>query len=190
MSQTEGGGRYQRSVSGLVIAMAVTVGAVFALVAFRSLISNDLEVDPADLDYLERVGQVQDSGIEVVYPARLPGGWQATGVEVEPGEPPAFGLNMLTGDEKFAGLRQENASLDTLLDRYVVEDTEQGESFRTTGSVADTWETYDDGSGDLAYAAEVGDTTVLVYGSAGRDELETLVGLLTTRPLESPTPSP
>jgi hypothetical protein len=190
VSQTESGGRYQRSASSLVIAMVVTVGAVVVLVGLRSLLSEDVEVRPPDLDYLERVVQVQDAGVEIVYPADLPDGWQATRVELEPGEPPAFGLNMLTDDEKFAGLRQENASIDDLLERYVVEDTDQGEPWRTTGSAAETWETYSDERGDLAYAAAVGETTVLVYGSADRADLETLVGLLTTRPVERPTPSP
>ena len=59
-----------------------------------------------------------------------------------------------------------------------------------TGSVASTWETYSDEGGDLAYAAEVGGMTVLVYGSADRDDIEQLVGSLTTRPLPTSSPSP
>lgn len=193
MSQTESPGRYQRSAGGLVVAMVVTVVAVVGLVVLRSLVSDDVAIEPDDVDYLERVAQMQDAGIEVVYPARLPESWQATGVDVEPadpGETPAFGLTMLTGDERFAGVRQEDASVDDLLERYLVEDTEQGETFESSGSVADTWETYSDDGGDLAYATEVGDTTVLVYGSADPADLERLVGLLTTGRVPTPSPGP
>ena len=50
--------------------------------------------------------------------------------------------------------------------------------------VASRWRTFSDPGGDHAYAAEVGGQTVLVYGSAPQDELETLVESLTTAPLK------
>ena len=73
MSQTEGGGRYDRSAGGLVIAMVVTVAAVVAFVVFRSLLSTDVEIEPDTVDYLEKVQQAQDAGLSPVYPATLPG---------------------------------------------------------------------------------------------------------------------
>jgi hypothetical protein len=51
------------------------------------------------------------------------------------------------------------------------------------GSVTRQWEGYADAGGDLAYAAEVADHVVLVYGSAPADDLLTLVESLTTAPL-------
>lgn len=189
VSQTESGGRYQRSPGGLVIAMVVTVAVVIGLVLVRSWLSADVEIEPADVDYLEKVEQAQDAGLEPVYPPTLPEGWQATGAEVTPGQPPGFGLALLTDDESFVGVRQANDSVDDLLEKYVVEETDEGESYQVTGSVAPTWETYSDDRGDLAYVAEVGETTVLVYGSAGRSDIEGLVASLTTRPLATPSPS-
>ncbi len=189
MSQTEGGGRYERSPGGLVIAMVVTVAAVVAFVVFRSLLSTDVEVEPESVDYLEKVKQAQDAGLSPVYPATLPGGWQATGAEVTPGQPPGFGLTLLTADEKFLGVRQEDDSVDDLLKEYVVEETEEGDAFEVSGSVAPTWHTYSDTGGDLAYVAEVDDLTVLVYGSASRADIEQLVESLTARPLSAPPPS-
>jgi hypothetical protein len=173
-----------------VVAMVVTVVAVVALVLLRSLISADVEIEPENVDYLEKVEQAQDAGLEPVYPPALPEGWQATGAEVTPGQPPGFGLTLLTGDEKFVGLRQENDSIDDLLDEYVDDGTDEGDPFEVTGSVAPTWETYSDTGGDLAYVAEVGETIVLVYGSADRADIEELVGSLTTRPLPTSAPSP
>jgi hypothetical protein len=190
VSQTEGGGRYERSAGGLIIAMVVTVAAVTAFVVFRSLISTDVEVEPDSVDYLEKVVQAQDAGLAPVYPPTLPEGWQATGAEVTPGERPGFGLTLLTADEKFVGVRQSDDSVEDLLEEYVVEDTDEGDPFEVTGSVASSWETYSDTGGDIAYVAEVDDLTVMVYGSAGAADIERLVESLTTRPLSTPSPSP
>lgn len=190
MSQTESGGRYDRSPSGLVAAMIVTLAAVIAVVLFRSFISDDVEVEPDDVAYLEVVEQAQSAGLAPVYPPELPEGWLATGAELSPGTPPGFVLNLLSDDEKFVGVRQEVESVDDLLEEYVVEDTEEGDAFEVSGSVASTWATYSDSGGDLAYVAELGGTTVLVYGSAGRDDIERIVGSLTTRRLPTPSPSP
>jgi hypothetical protein len=190
VSETEGGGRYERSASGLVIAMVVTVVAVVALVAVRSLISNDVEIEPESVDYLEKVAQAQDAGLVPVYPPSLPKGWQATAAEVTPGRPPGFGLSFLTDDELYVGVRQEGNSVDDMLEKYVVEETDEDDPFEVTGSVADTWQTYHDTNGDLAYVAAVGESNVVVYGSADRADLEQVVGELTTRPLATPSPSP
>ena len=107
-----------------------------------------------------------------------------------PGQPPGFGLTLLTADEKFLGVRQENDSVDDLLEEYVVENTDEGDPFEVSGSVASTWDTYSDTGGDLAYVAEVDDLTMLVYGSASRADIEKLVESLTTRPLSTPAPTP
>ena len=155
MSKTDGGGRYQRSTNGLLVAMVVTVGVV-AFVVLRTLLSADLEVELEEVDYLEKVAQAQGAGLEPVYPPGLPDGWRATGAEVTPGQPPGFGLSLLTDDDEFVGVRQEDDEVDDLLEEYVVERTDEGEPFEVTGSVAPTWDTYRDDGGDLAYAAEVG----------------------------------
>ena len=190
MSQTESGGRYQRSGGGLLVAMAVTVMAVGAFVVLRSLVSDNTEIEPESVDYLSSVEQAQMAGLDPVYPPTLPKGWIATDAGAEPGEPPAFRLNLFTDDEKFVGVRQEAESADDMLEEYVDEQTDEGDPFEVSGSVAPTWETYSDTGGDLAYAAEIGETTVLVYGSAGRADIEELVGLLTTRLLPTADPSP
>lgn len=190
MSQTERGGRYQRSASGLLVAMVVTVAAVVGFVVLRSLFGTDLEIEPDNVDYQAFVVQAQEAGLEPVYPSAIPDGWQATGAEVTPGDPAGFGLTFLTANEKFVGVRQEADSTDDLLEEYVDPQTDQGAAFEVTGSVASSWETYSDEGGDSAYVAEVGGTTVLVYGSADRSDLEQLVGALTTRQLLTVPPSP
>ena len=51
------------------------------------------------------------------------------------------------------------------------------------GSVAEAWQGFEDDGGDTAYAAEVGDRTVLVYGSASPADLQDLIERLTTEPV-------
>ena len=67
-------GRYQRSASGMVGAMLVTLLAILAFVVFRACNRTDLEVGPDHVDYLAQVGYAQRSGADLVYPASLPAG--------------------------------------------------------------------------------------------------------------------
>ena len=175
-------GRYQRSANGLIAAMVVTVLFVAGFLALRGLVSSDLEVGPESVDYLERVEQAQDAGVDVVYPPALPTGWIATRVTLEPGDPPSFTLNLLTDDARFVGIRQSSASLEDLLDEYVDTDVDEAGAYDAVGSVAPTWQRYTDEGGDTGYAAELAGATVLVYGSAPAAELEIVVDALTTTP--------
>jgi hypothetical protein len=160
----------------------VTVLFVVAFVAFRALTRDELEVKPEPVDYLATVANLQRSGTKVVYPEDLPEGWIASSLDVIPGDDPAFGVGMLTDDGTFVGVRQEDAPLDDLLTRYVDEEPTEGGKLTVTGSVARTWRSFTDSGGDLAYAAELGDDEVLVYGSASAADLREIIGLLTTDP--------
>lgn len=183
MSDSEKPGRYARSANGLIASLVVTVLAVVAFVGFRALTTEDLEVRPEPVDYLETVELAQDSDLPIVYPPSLPEGWTATNVVVMPGERPAFGLSLLTADETFIGVRQEDESLADLLTTYVDEETSDEGTTQFDSPIATSWETYSDEGGDLAYATEVGDDTLLVYGSASEDDLRLLLESLTTDPL-------
>ncbi len=184
MSESQRPGRYQRSGNGLVAAMLITVVAVVAFVGFRSLVSDEPDVEPEAVDYLETVGLAQDGDVEPVYPAELPAGWIATRAEVLPDAPPGFDLAMLTGDDEFVGMVWSGEPIDDLLaERVDDEDVEDADPLTVDGSVTRQWEGYADAGGDLAYAAEVADHVVLVYGSAPADDLLTLVESLTTAPL-------
>ena len=182
---TETPGRYQRSASGLLGALIVTLLVIGAFVAFRALNRDELEVPPGSVDYLEQAGLAQEAGLEVVYPRDLPAGWQATNVEVVPGERPVWAVSLLTDDRRFIGVRQEDDQLDDLLATYVDEDVEARPDIRIEGSVAKEWKVFEDDGGDLAYAAELGDQVVMVYGSAGEDDLRLVLEQLTTEPVTS-----
>ena len=174
---------YQRSASGLVGALLVTLLVIGAFVAFRALNRDELEVGPASVDYLEQAGLAQEAGLDVVYPADLPEGWQTTNVEVVPGERPVWAISLLTDDQRYIGVRQEGDQLDDLLATYVDEDVEQRSNVLVEGTVAREWQVFEDEGGDLAYAAERGDEVVLVYGSASEEDLRLVLEGLTTQPV-------
>ncbi|MCW2765911.1 MAG: hypothetical protein JWO11_1870 [Nocardioides sp.] len=184
MSESGNGGRYARTTNGLIASLVVTVLAVCAFVALRALNRDDLEVKPEPVDYLEAVDAAQGAGLTVVYPPTLPSGWFADSIDFVPGDRPAWGIGMLTGDQKFAGIRQQNASVDDLLHTYVDENPTEGAPVDIAASIAPRWQTWSDSGGDHAFSAQVGTDTVLVYGSAPEAELRGLVGSLTTANLQ------
>ena len=132
-------GRYQRSIAGGVGSMIVLVLVVLAFVAFRGTFRDNGGVDVEPVDYLAVVGPAQESGVQVVYPPSLPEGWTATSVDFVPGGRPGFGVGMLTDDDEFVGLRQQDEDLDSMLQMYVDGDALEGDTVTVDGSVAPEW---------------------------------------------------
>jgi len=178
-NQTGRPGRYQRSTGGLLGALIVTVAVIVAFVAFRSFFRDQPEVTPEPVDHRAAVERAQEAGHHPVHPRELPAGWVVTSVASEPGDSLSWSLGMLTGEEDFVGLRQEDTSPETLLEEHVDEDVSEEGTVTVDGSVARDWTTYADDGGDHGYVAEVDGETVLVYGSAPPAELEAFLGLLT-----------
>jgi len=180
--------RYSRTTNGLVASLIVTLLAVGGFVVFRAVFRDQPEVTRDAVDYLGTVEDAQAGGIELVYPESLPKGWVATSIDFVPGERPAWGIGLLTADGRYVGLRQEDADVDDLITSYVDENAEPGdENGLESGLTTGPWQTWADTGGDLAYSttltggaeATMGET-LLVYGSASRDDQERLISLLTT----------
>jgi len=176
---SEQAGRYQRSFSGMIGALLVTLLVIGGFVAFRALNRDEVDTGPETVDYLETVDAVQEGGISVLYPPSLPSGWRATSVDYQPGEEPAWGLGFLTDGDTFVGVRQEDEPLDDLLAAYVDEQPAEVGEVDVSGAVEPTWRVFEDAGGDTAYAAKHGADWVLVYGSAPREDVEAMVGSLT-----------
>lgn len=174
-------GKYQRSAGGLVAALVITVVAVGGLLWVLGLFRSDLEVDPEEVDYLGVAGEAQDAGLEPIYPTSLPKGWIATGYDVTAVDEQVLEIRMLTDDELFVAIHQEQAPASELVRRYVDEDASTIDIYTADGSVAEAWQGFEDEGGDTAYVSEVGDETVLVYGSASAEELQDLIERLTTQ---------
>ncbi len=177
---TRGAKRYPRTFGGLIAAMVVTVVAVVGYWLAQNATRDTPEMSPEPVDYLEAVTLMQGAGLTVAYPASLPAGWTATSVHPTAGDEPSWGLGMLTDDGKFAGVRQEDASTDELVETYVDEGAEPGDEVSLDSPIAQTWTTWSDEKGDHAYAAELGDEVLLVYGSAPVEDLRALAESLTT----------
>ena len=181
-------GRYQRSTSGMVGALIVTLLVILAFVGFRALNRSNLDVKPERIDYLAQVRYAQQAGSDVVYPSRLPSGWYATEITVSPGKPSEVELSMLTGEGEYAGLVESPVPVSELLTRYVDPHPQAGAPTTTDGSVVTRWDTWTDSGGDTALAAQLkgrrghgsSAESLLLFGSASRAQLEVLAASLTT----------
>lgn len=171
-------GRYQRSSNGLIGAMIVTLLAIGAFVLLRSLVRADVEVERESVDYAAAAEAARGAGFDVVAPVSLPDGWVATAVDLEQSDPPLWGLGLLTDDETFVGLRQEDESVEDLVEVNIDEDAVEGDPLELDSAIGTTWQTWTDAGGDTGYAIDVGDQTVLVYGSASAEDLQDFIGLL------------
>lgn len=171
-------GRYQRSSNGLIGALIVTLLAIGAFVLVRSLTRADAEVDRDPVDYAAAAEAARDAGFDVIAPASLPEGWNATSVDLEQTDPPLWGLGLLTDEDKFVGLRQEDDSVEDLVEAYIDEDPLEGDPLELDSVVGSTWQTWTDEGGDTGYSIEYGDQAVLVYGSAPAVDLQEFIGLL------------
>jgi hypothetical protein len=181
-TQPEKPGRYNRSTGGLIGSMIVLVVAVLAIVAFRGTFRETPEYEPADIDYLELVSSVQQTGLTPLYPPELPDGWSVKDASFAPGDRPSLDLVFTTDDEHTAGLHQEDTGERELLTKYVGAGVTEDDDAELTTDVA-TWTAWVDTDGDHAYTAEHGDDTVLVYSSGDPDALRTFVESLTDEPI-------
>lgn len=180
-------GRYQRTTGGLIGSMIVAVVFVLGIVFLGGFFRDTPEVEVEAVDYLPAVAALQDAGRQVAYPPTLPDGWKATSVDVDRGQRPGWGIGMLTDDGRFLGIRQEDDDVDDLVEQYVDENAADGDPVTAPGALAPEWQTFTDEGGDHGYAAtigtDVGEETLLVYGSAPVEDLERLLLLLTLDPL-------
>jgi hypothetical protein len=169
-------------IGAIIVLLLVVVGFVL----FRGAFRDNPEYEPEPIDYRALVLSLQQAGLKPVYPAELPEGWYVKDVGSPlDGEP--FDLAMTTDDGHFAGLHQEDTSIEALVDTVVGTDATEGEQVTIDSDVGSTWRSFSDPGGDHAFAAEVGDDSVLVYGSAPADELREVVESLTTDKIDPST---
>ncbi|HRD63960.1 MAG TPA: DUF4245 domain-containing protein [Nocardioides sp.] len=185
--QPERPSRYNRSFGGLLGAMVVTVVFVGGYVGFRALTRDQPEI-VEKVDYIAAVGELQSADVQVVYPCSIPEGWRASSTAFKRGEPPRWGIGFVTDDDEFVGIRQEATGVDDLLDTYVDEQPVHGDEVSLPNDLGvETWDTWSDSGGDLAWSAELGPPfegqTLLIYGSASAAQQEALIAELTAGPV-------
>ncbi|WP_154402845.1 DUF4245 family protein [Nocardioides speluncae] len=186
MSESGGSGRYQRSTAGLVGAMVVTLVAIGAYLVFRAVTRAELEVEREPVDYLASVPYAQEQGFAVAYPPSLPKGWRATTADLDTGPAPEWALGILTDRDRFVGLRQNERAAADLVEEYVDEDAAEGDPVSLDSQVAPRWRSFTDDGGDYALVAELTGKsegqTLIVFGSAGEEQVRDLAASLTTAP--------
>ncbi|WP_300678816.1 DUF4245 family protein [Nocardioides sp.] len=186
----QGARRYPRTFGGLIASMIVAVIGVVAYWALQNATHDRPEIQPEAVDYLGTVQTVQEAKYAIAYPPTLPAGAIATAVRFTPGDRPVWGLSVLTKDDKFIGVEQENEDLSTLLTTYVDKHARQGKDVTLTSGLATgptAWTTWSDSGGDHAFATKLGTTTVVVYGSASVEDLQAVAESLTTAPTTAQT---
>ena len=143
-------GRYQRSSNGPIGAMIVTLLAIGAFVLVRSLVPR------------RRRGRTRACRLCRGGNSRAGGGVRRDRAVLAalrldrdrdrpvPDRSAALGLSILTDDELFVGLRQEDESVDDLVEENIDEDAESGDPVSLDSVVGSEWQTWTDEGGDTA----------------------------------------
>lgn len=108
---------------------------------------------------------------DVIAPRGLPNGWIANSARFGP---EAWHLGVLTPEDEYIGLEQSTTSAKGIVEDFAPKSRPVGEA-RLAGEV---WQVRTEADGDRVYLRDVGETSVLVIGSASRAELERYVSSL------------
>ena len=158
----QAGGRYTRSINGMVGAMLVVFLVVVAFVVFRDAVRSDVTTTVEDVDYVQPAAFAQEqAGFEILAPSALPEGWRSTSVRYVPGIDERWHLGMLTGEGRYVGVEQASATEENLVEAHVDEEAARGEAVTIAG---ERWQTWTDEGGDLALVRQGEDVTTLVVG--------------------------
>jgi len=179
---TDSPGRYQRSFSGMIGAMLVSLALIGGFVLFRAVNRDNQTVRPEPVDWLGSVRYIQDSGASVFYPSPEPEGWTATSADYQPGTRPLWDIGFLTGDGEFVGLHEEDASVAELIDELVDENATEGDPVRL--STGTEWRSFTDAGGDFALAREQGRESIVVFGTADPQVVTDFAATLTRAPIQ------
>ena len=186
MSNQNSSGR-ETSLAGLIGALIVTVACIIGFVMFREITRDVPETRPEAIDWKPVADAALREGHPIAVP-EVPENWIVTNIRFEPTIKPTWDLAMLTDKEKFAGLFQSGERVETLVESHVDEDAEEGDPVTIpSGDLAGEWQTFTDDGGDFALVHQDVNGTVLIYGSAPRQQLIDMAGSLVVGTPKSPT---
>lgn len=162
----------------MVRSVVVLVALLGVVVLYQRFYTSAAPDYTAPVDVASSLTQARDAApFEVLAPVSLPAGWRATSVRYTPDASPRWHIGYLTPEGAYAGLEQENVS-----PAQLVQDAAPGTSRVGEVDVAGTtWQLRtDEERGETTLVRVVGDTAVVVTGSASQAELEQLAAALRT----------
>jgi hypothetical protein len=181
-------GGYQRSPSGLLGAMVVTVLAVLAFVGFRSVTADNDPTPTRAVDYTSSLRAGRDARqLQTLVPPSLPRGWKATSASYHPGPSPSWHLGLLTDTQQYVGIEESTESIEDLAREHVDADAERGADVTIDGR---PWQVWTDRGGDYAVARSLvrdGRTVEswLVVGTAAEATVRDVAGSLRGGPVRT-----
>jgi len=166
------------SLGDIVRSMVLLLALVAVIVAYQRFYTDEDVEFRAPVDVESALTQARDAApYDVVGPAALPAGWQATSVRYTPAPDARWHVGYLTPSQEYAGLEQSDGSVAELLEE-VAPGAEPIGAVDVTG---ETWRTLvDEERGDTTLVRSTADSVIAVTGSASQDELEQLAGSLST----------
>lgn len=152
------------------------VGVIVAAVAVFTAFLRDEPPDPAEaVDYRGIAAQTSGAvDFPLLAPPSLPDGWRSNSARLDRGAPPGWHLGVLTDDDEYIGLDQQDASVREMVRRHA-----EGSAAQGTADVAGKrWQLRTDGDGNTTFVRRDDGATVLVTGDASREQIESYIGSL------------
>lgn len=143
-----------------------------ALFGVGKLVTVEPDQPTRTVDYRSAVESARPvADFPLLAPPSLPSGWRATSARYEPD---SWHLGVLTSGDEYVGLEQVRISERRAVERFA-------DGSRADGAVpieGTTWSRRNGPDGDSTYVRRDGDITVLVTGSASREQVERYVASL------------
>ncbi|CAM3872588.1 hypothetical protein GCM10009799_44820 [Nocardiopsis rhodophaea] len=169
--------RANATFGSLAAAMGIIVGI---LLVMAIVVAGGREEHIPSVDYSIDAANLRDTADYTTYAPGdgLPEGWVPTSSRLTTDDPVSWTLGFATPADRHAELSMSDADPDAF-----IAETTKGESAGTTDVDGASWERFERASQSdrkprRALVKREDDATIIVVGSAGFDELETLAGSL------------
>ncbi len=174
-----GSSRGNPSMGDIARSIAVLGAIILVLFAVGRLLTVTPDEPTRAVDYREAVESSRTvADFDLYAPDSLPQGWRATSVRFEDD---SWHLGVVTDEDEYVGLEQVKADVEQAVERFA-------EGSRPAGDAVvggDTWSLFTGPRDDRTYvrrdgAGSEGDMTIVVTGTAPREEMERYIASLSS----------
>ena len=167
-----GSSRGNPSMGDIARSVAVLGAIILALFALGRLLTVTPDEPIRPVDYRSAVESSRTvAEFDLLAPTSLPEGWRATSVRFEQGE---WHLGVVTADDDYVGLEQVEADPHRAVERFAKGSRSDGD----TVVGGETWSLHTGPRDDLTYVRRDADVTIVVTGTAPRQEMERYISSL------------